>query len=148
MSQFTDALPELFESLGRVTIKRMFGGAGLWHDGLMCALVVRDTLYLKTDETTRPFFDALDLPAFSYERGGKVTATSYRQPPETVFEDRQEAALWTRRAYEAALSIANAKPVRAVKTKKAAGRTSAARKAPAGKAASGKVAVKKAASRR
>ena len=119
MSQFTDALPELFESLGRVTIKRMFGGAGLWHDGLMCALVVRDTLYLKTDETTRPFFDALKLPAFSYERGGRVMETSYRQPPETVFEDRQEAALWVRRAYEAALRMANARPVRAAPRKKA-----------------------------
>ena len=119
MSQFTDALPELFESLGRVTIKRMFGGAGLWHDGLMCALVVRDTLYLKTDETTRPFFDALQLPAFSYERGGRVMETSYRQPPETVFEDRQEAALWVRRAYEAALRVANARPVRAAPRKKA-----------------------------
>ena len=119
MSQFTDALPELFESLGRVTIKRMFGGAGLWHDGLMCALVVRDTLYLKTDETTRPFFDALELPAFSYERGGRVMETSYRQPPETVFEDRQEAALWVRRAYEAALRVANARPVRAAPRKKA-----------------------------
>ncbi|MDN4587267.1 transcriptional regulator [Xenophilus aerolatus] len=119
MSQFTDALPELFESLGRVTIKRMFGGAGLWHDGLMCALVVRDTLYLKTDETTRPFFDALELPAFSYERGGKVMETSYRQPPETVFEDRQEAALWVRRAYEAALRVANARPVRAAPRRKA-----------------------------
>ena len=119
MSQFTDALPELFESLGRVTIKRMFGGAGLWHDGLMCALVVRDTLYLKTDETTRPFFDALELPAFSYERGGKVMETSYRQPPETVFEDRQEAALWVRRAYEAALRVANARPVRATPRRKA-----------------------------
>lgn len=119
MSQFTDALPELFESLGRVTIKRMFGGAGLWHDGLMCALVVRDTLYLKTDETTRPFFDALEVPAFSYERGGKVMETSYRQPPETVFEDRQEAALWVRRAYEAALRVANARPLRAAPRRKA-----------------------------
>lgn len=119
MSQFTDALPELFESLGRVTIKRMFGGAGLWHDGLMCALVVRDTLYLKTDDTTRPFFDALDLPAFEYTRGERTTATSYRQPPETVFEDRQEAALWVRRAYEAALRVANARPVRAAPRKRA-----------------------------
>lgn len=130
MSQFTDALPELFESLGRVTIKRMFGGAGLWHDGLMCALVVRDTLYLKTDETTRPFFDALELPAFSYERGGKVMETSYRQPPETVFEDRQEAELWVRRAYEAALRVANARPVRAAPHRKApAKKKPAARKA-------------------
>lgn len=133
MSQFTDALPELFESLGRVTVKRMFGGAGLWHDGLMCALVVRDTLYLKTDETTRPFFDALDLPAFRYERGGKVMETSYRQPPETVFEDRQEAALWVRRAYEAALRVANAKPVRAAPRKRASAKKKPAARKTAGR---------------
>ena len=130
MSQFTDALPELFESLGRVTIKRMFGGAGLWHDGLMCALVVRDTLYLKTDETTRPFFDALGLPAFSYERGGKMMETSYRQPPETVFEDRQEAALWVRRAYEAALRIANARPVPVAPRKRVAAKKKPAPRKP------------------
>jgi len=134
MSQFTDALPEVFEALGRVTIKRMFGGAGVWHDGLMCAVVMRDTLYLKTDEATRPFFDALGLPAFEYSRGGKTTATSYRQPPETVFEDRHEAALWVRRAYEAALRTANAKPVPKAPAKKAAPKKKpAAKTAPAKK---------------
>lgn len=112
MSQFAESLHDLFAGLGPVKIKRMFGGHGVWHDGLMCALVAADTLYLKADAQTAPHFDALALPAFSFRRGDKLMQTSYRQAPETVFEDRHEARTWTRRAFEAALRSANARPAR------------------------------------
>lgn len=112
MSQLADSLHDLFAELGRVEVKRMFGGHGVFHDGLMCALVADGTLYLKADAQTAPHFDALDLPAFSYRRGDTLMQMSYRQAPETVFEDRQEARTWTRRAFEAALRSANAKPAR------------------------------------
>ena len=108
MSQLSDTLHDVFASLGPVRVARMFGGHGVYHDNLIFALVVRDVLYLKTDAQTLPHFEALQLPAFSFERQGKVMTTSYRQAPETVFEDRQEAALWGRRAVEAALRAANA----------------------------------------
>lgn len=108
MSQLAESLHDVFAGLGPVRIARMFGGHGVYHDGLMFALVVRDTLYLKADDATLPQFEALGLPAFRFERQGRVTQTSYRQAPETVFEDRQQAALWARRAFEAALRSANA----------------------------------------
>ena len=110
MSHFADSLHEVFAALGRVQIRRMFGGHGVFHDGLMCALVANDTLYLKCDAQTLPHFEALGLPPFCYERGGKSLPMSYRLAPEAVFEDRAEAALWSRRAFEAALRTANAKP--------------------------------------
>lgn len=112
MSHFVDSLHEVFAALGRVQIRRMFGGHGVFHDGLMCALVADDTLYLKCDAQTAPHFEALALPPFVYERQGKRLPMSYRQAPEAVFEDRGEAALWSRRAFEAALRAANAKPAR------------------------------------
>ena len=110
MSQFADSLHEVFAALGRVQIRGMFGGHGVFHDGLMCALVVRDTLYLKCDAPTQPHFEAMALEPFTYERQGKRMPMSYRQAPESVFEDREAAALWARRAFEAALRTANAKP--------------------------------------
>ncbi|APW38575.1 transcriptional regulator [Rhodoferax koreense] len=103
MSAFVQSLHEVFEGMGRIQARRMFGGHGIYHEGRMFALVVRETLYLKADAQTAGFFDALDLPAFSYERQGRITAMSYRQAPADVFEDRSEAALWGRRAWEAAL---------------------------------------------
>ncbi len=103
MSSFVDTLPEVFERFGRIVVRRMFGGHGVYHDGRMFALVIGDTLYLKTDAESAPHFDRLQLPAFTYERQGKLTQLSYREAPAEIFEDRGEAALWARRAWEAAL---------------------------------------------
>ena len=103
MSAFVESLHEVFERLGRIRTRRMFGGHGIWHEDRMIALVVNDTLYLKADSESAPHFDALDLPPFTYERQGQSMPMSYRLAPADLFEDRHEAALWGRRAYEAAL---------------------------------------------
>lgn len=103
MSQFTDCLHEVFERFGRIESRRMFGGHGVYHEGRMFALVVGDTLYLKTDADSVAHFDRLQLPAFEFNRNGKMMQMSYRQAPADVFEDRDEAAVWARRALEAAL---------------------------------------------
>lgn len=111
MSQFALSLHEVFERLGRIELKRMFSGHGVFRDGRMFALVVHDVLYLKSDPLTSGEFDRRQLPAFSYTRAGKVaTLTSFRQAPEDLFEDRELAAWWGRLADEAALRSAHAKP--------------------------------------
>ena len=51
-SEFQSFLEDLFAPLGGVSLRRMFGGIGIFHEGVMFALVVDDVLYLKTDETT------------------------------------------------------------------------------------------------
>jgi len=103
MSAFVQSLHEVFERLGRIETRRMFGGHGVWHEGRMIALVAKDTLYLKSDADSAEHFDKLDLPPFTYVREGKAMPMSYRLAPADLFEDREEAALWGRRAYEAAL---------------------------------------------
>jgi DNA transformation protein len=103
MSDFAEHLHEAFERFGRITLKRMFGGHGVFHDGRMFGLVLNDRLYLKTDAQTVAAFEAKHLPPFAYMRGGKLTATSYFEAPPEVFEDREEAASWARLAWEATL---------------------------------------------
>jgi DNA transformation protein len=103
MSAFVQSLHEVFERLGRIETRRMFGGHGVWHEGRMIALVAKDTLYLKSDAGSAEHFDRLNLPPFTYVREGKAMPMSYRLAPADLFEDREEAALWGRRAYEAAL---------------------------------------------
>jgi DNA transformation protein len=103
LSEFVQSLHEVFERFGRIESKRMFGGHGIYHEGRMFALVVRDTLYLKADPQSAPHFDRLRLPAFEYTKQGKTMQMSYREAPAEVFDDRDEAALWARRAWEAAL---------------------------------------------
>jgi DNA transformation protein len=103
MSEFVESLHEIFERFGRIEPRRMFGGHGIFHEGRMIAIVLKDTLYLKSDATSTEHFDKQNLPPFTYERNGKTMPMSYRQAPADLFEDREEAALWGRRAYEAAL---------------------------------------------
>lgn len=103
MSSFVDSLPECFEPFGRVEARRMFGGHGIFHQGRMIGLVARDTLYLKADGQTAGFFEALSLPPFTYLRQGREATLNYREAPVAFFEDRDAAALWAGRAWEAAL---------------------------------------------
>lgn len=103
MNEFVDQLHDVFERFGRITARRMFGGWGLYHEGRMFGLVTGDRLYLKTDASTRPAFEARKLAPFEYMRQGKLAQTSYCEAPPEVFDDRDEAAVWARRAWEAVL---------------------------------------------
>ena len=102
MSEFVDYLHEVFESFGAIQVRRMFGGYGIYHDGVMFALVADDTLYLKADATTVAYFEARALEPFEYDKGGKVVKMSYYRAPEEIFDSPDEATLWARRAYEVA----------------------------------------------
>jgi DNA transformation protein len=81
----------------------MFGGHGLYHEGLMFAIVMDQRLYLKADEVNRPDFEALGLGPFTYAMKGKDVALSYWAAPDTLFDDPQEAVHWAQSAWDAAL---------------------------------------------
>jgi len=108
MSEFVDHLTEQFEEFGPVTIRRMFGGHGIFHDGLMFGLVVDDALYLKADQHSRAMFESVGLPAFEYTRRGKRIALSYYLAPGEALEDPLTLAEWARPAFDAALRGKNA----------------------------------------
>lgn len=123
MTGLADSLPEVFERLGRVRCRRMFGGHGVFHEDRMIGLVVRETLYLKVDAESAPHFDALNAPAFCYERQGKTMQMSYREAPADLFDDRELAALWGRRAWEAAMRSGQAPKPRHTTSSAAARKT-------------------------
>jgi len=100
---YLDHLIDLLDPLGPVTIRRMFGGAGLYHDGVMFALVAEDRLYLKADDGNRDAFEAEGLEPFTYESRGKRAVMSYYEPPVDALEDAEILCRWARGAFEAAL---------------------------------------------
>ena len=103
MSDYIDFLKEVFATFGPVSSRRMFGGHGLYYDGLMFGLVTQETLYLKADAENQSFFEAEGLEKFSYEKQGKRYAIAYFQAPDQVYDDPDEAALWARRSWDAAV---------------------------------------------
>lgn len=102
-SDFMEHLLEMLEEWGPAQARPMFGGFGVFRDGLMFGLVSSGTFYLKTDDVNRGDFLARDLPPFTYRSRGKVAVMSYYRAPEEVLEDPDEMGHWARKAYEAAL---------------------------------------------
>lgn len=100
---FSDHLRELFSLLGPITLRRMFGGQGLYHREAIIGLVIGDELYLKTDaETVDAFREAGGQP-FVYAGKGKPVTMSYWLPPAEAMESAQDMQPWARLAHEAAL---------------------------------------------
>ncbi len=116
-----DFLIELFAPFGTIDIRRMFGGLSLSVDGLTFALVLRDTLYLKADSETIPWFELEGSAPFQYDAKGRTRVmTSYWRMPERLYDDPDETADWARASLEvarraAAVKIAKKrKPIRKV----------------------------------
>ena len=103
MSEFACHLKDVFQLFGPIKVRRMFGGYGVYHHGLMFGLISDETLYLKADAENAAYFLKCRLAQFEYHRKGKVTKMSYYRAPDAIFEDYAEAARWARRSYEAAL---------------------------------------------
>ena len=109
-AEFIDFIKDQLSGFAPVTIRKMFGGAGVSVDGITFAIIVDETLYLKEDERNSPDFDAGQLERFSYERkGGREIEMSYRRAPSHLMDDPDEMALWCRKAYEAALRVKSGK---------------------------------------
>ena len=108
----TFAMDQL-SGLGEVLPRKMFGGVGLYCDGLFFALIARDELYLKVDDQTRAFFEAAGSTAFRpYD--DRPATMQYYSVPIAVLESAPELVGWARRALRAAARAADhaAKPRR------------------------------------
>jgi len=107
--EFTHHIVDLMQGIGPVNAKRMFGGYGIFLDGLMFALISDGLLYLKADTENRADFIKHNLGAFSYIKKGKECRLSYFQSPEDALEDPEIMNDWARLSYAAALRGAAAK---------------------------------------
>jgi DNA transformation protein len=100
---FTGYLRDLFSELGPVVLRKMFGGQGLYHDGLIIGLVVGEELYLKTDTATVAEFEKAGGHPFVYQGKGKPVTMSYWLPPAEAMESSQAMRPWAKLAYDAAV---------------------------------------------
>jgi DNA transformation protein and related proteins len=97
-------IEDLFSSIGRVSLRRMFGGAGLYLNGLCIALVYEGMIWLKTDDTSRPAFESAGSRPFVYEKkSGGVSVMSFWLIPEICFEDEDALKRYVSMAESAAL---------------------------------------------
>ena len=99
--EFQERMAELLAPIGAVSVRRMFGGAGAFLDGVMFALIADDVLYFKTDDKTKDRFIAEDCEAFTYATSkGKRASMSYYEVPSRLLDENDEFIVWARDAID------------------------------------------------
>ena len=103
-AEFSEFLKEQLAAFGPVDVRRMFGGAGLFRDGLMFGLIADDVLYFKVDDDNTARFEEEGLDHFTYTtKKGDKGLMSYRRAPERRLDDADEMTEWASDAFAAAL---------------------------------------------
>ena len=114
---YLDYLHDLFSAFAPVSTRAMFGGHGVYRDGVIVAIVIDEAIYLKVDDLSRAAFEAEGCEPFMYEAKGKAVPMSYWSVPDEALDSPQEFRPWAQRAWEAALRKPNPKPRKAVAKK-------------------------------
>lgn len=86
------AIADIFVEFGVVRCRRLFGGLGLYAEGLIFGLVVRQRIYLKTDEAFARALEERGAEPFVHETRGRRVRMPYWTLPEAALDDPAEAA--------------------------------------------------------
>ena len=116
--EFRDHVKDLCSGVGRVGVRRMFGGAGLYLGDACFALLVGEEIYMRGDDDLGPAYEAAGSERWVYDGKKKPIAMPYWRLPESAMDDPDEAADWARRSLVPAEKAAAEK--RAAKARKKA----------------------------
>lgn len=91
---------DILSSLRGVTSRAMFGGYGLYKDGVMFGIVADDQVYFKVGETNRKKYEAAGSKPLTYDTKKRKNITlSYWEVPTEVLEDRDEIVRWAEESH-------------------------------------------------
>jgi len=93
---------EQLKGVGYVAARKMFGGVGLYADGIFFALIADDTLYFKVDSTNRVDYESAGMDAFR-PYPDKTRTMQYYEVPIDVLEDQEQINGWARKSIAVAL---------------------------------------------
>jgi DNA transformation protein len=118
-----DRFDDLFAPFGKIAVRRMFGGEGLYRDNVMFGIVFEERIYFKTDDEGRPAFVREGCLPFVYPmKKGDITSHNYYALPDRLYDDPDELAEWARKALAVASKASAARTKRRRKAAKKAAR--------------------------
>ena len=104
--EFIDYVVDQLAAWAYVSVRKMFGGAGLYCEGKMFGLTADDIAYLKVDDSNRgDFIKAASSPFNPFPEKAKTTVMPYYEIPADILENRDQLAAWAGRS----LSVAKKK---------------------------------------
>jgi DNA transformation protein and related proteins len=97
-----DWISEALEPMGNVTHRKMMGGATLYLDGTVFAIIgSEDSLWFKADAQSDAIWDAAGCERFTFEMKNRVASMNYRRAPDDVFDDADAMRQWAALGVEA-----------------------------------------------
>ena len=99
---FKEGVVSHLNQVAPVTARGMFGGYGLYCEGIMFALIAYETLYFKVDDTNLSRFTTAGMEPFTYDRNGKAMTMSYYQLPAAIYDDLSLLYDWVESSVAAA----------------------------------------------
>ncbi len=94
-------IAEACEPIGTLTKRAMMGGATIYLDGTVFAIVDDDALWFKSDKVSDAIWDAEGCARFTFEMGGKTGSMNYRRAPDDVYDDADAMRRWSALGLEA-----------------------------------------------
>jgi len=98
-------MEDLVGGIAGVSSKPMFGGYGIYKDGVIFAIIADGALFFKVDEINRADFEKHESKPFVYKGKGKPIKMSYLELPAEVMEDREEMIRWVDKAAMASKNV-------------------------------------------
>ena len=102
-SNYLEYIMEILSPHGNITSKPMFGGYGIYKNGVIVAFIAYDELYFKVDKSNKPQYEDFDSEPFIYEAKGKKTTMSYWKVPMEILENEDKIGIWLDQSYEISL---------------------------------------------
>ncbi len=100
--EFADEVAGRLLLVGPVAARRMFGGFGVFLDGVMFGLIGFNELHFKVDDGNRADYEAAGMQPFTYQGRDRPVRMSYWRVPDAVFDDPETLAAWAGKALDAA----------------------------------------------
>lgn len=111
-NEFVEYIRDLLEPFEISGIRPMFGGFGIYKNGIMFALIIDNELYFKADTSAAEFFQNFGSEPFVYESRGKQVKLSYWRVLPEILDDEETLNEWLNMAYSAALSAKQSSKLR------------------------------------
>jgi DNA transformation protein len=108
-----EGLADLFAPFAAVAVRRMFGGHGVYCDGLCFAIEADGEVFVKADGETRPAFEAAGSSPFVYVAKGRPMTMAYWRLVAGAYDDAEELKRWAALGLQAARRAATAKASKA-----------------------------------
>ncbi len=113
-----DEVADIFSSFGPVRCRAMFGGLGIYADGVMFALSGFGEIYLKVDDALAARLKDEGSKPFAYESTGRIISLGYWSIPDARLDDPDAVAEIAHAALEVARRAAAAKARKPKRPKK------------------------------